>query len=265
MESRVMKLLELVNAHGDGKVMEDAGGYTKNFVWVLDGATGLQKHQYFSATSDAFWVVNNLNQFIALNSTKFESIIDLLKAASNSLKSKAYKDKIPLNILDYERPSYALAFAKVEKEKLKYVVLGDCYVIIKTKNKIRVITDENFLSNSIEKRIFTTSSQINQLDLLKTRRSTMNKVGGYLIGTIEGEAYEQVSEEEIPIFENAEILLCTDGFARAVNMYNLYSWKGIFNTPLNRVVEDIRNLEDMDNHTTKFKKSDDIFAIKVFV
>ena len=257
-----MKVLDQISSHGDGNVMEDIGGWTDNFVWVLDGATGIQKKQHFSIQSDASWLVGIIDTFIRQNWIKYKSPQSILKKASEATRIEAVRMNVLNSIKSFEMPSYAIACGKVERNVLRFVVLGDCSIVIKCSKGIRVITDRAFLNNTMDNRITMPDDQNLRAMVFKTRRSTMNKVGGYAIGSIMGEAYNLFREEKVELSDVSDIIFCSDGFSRIVDKYALMSWKNIFETKLSDVLEVIRSYE---NSIKNFdgKRSDDIFALKV--
>src|SRR3712207_2911587 len=99
-EEKMINRLENVNyicRGGVGEYNEDSFGYTDNFLWVIDGATGLSSKNLVSDKSDAYWYSQWWNAYLNENvETYFEenvgaNLSDFLYEGIASVKNAYYE------------------------------------------------------------------------------------------------------------------------------------------------------------------------------
>lgn len=235
-----VNLKEEISVVGDGKINEDICGYANNRFWVLDGATPKTKKHYFSVNSDAQYLVRKFSD--ELKKCCFEqpklSNRQLLAYAMGNVRSQIPNVVIPKEELLF-RPSFAAAIVYIKENSVGIDLLSDCYVIVKCDGEVCVYTDSRInviigLTQEIKKYValndiekITAEKIINQRKI--DNRRLMNTDGGYWVGTIDGNAFDNTISFEIKRTPNMEIIICSDGFYKMIQ-YGLIDINQIFTT-----------------------------------
>ncbi|MCL2702443.1 MAG: hypothetical protein FWE91_02385 [Defluviitaleaceae bacterium] len=101
--------------------------------------------------------------------------------------------------------------------------------------------------------------------IVKNRRS-MNKPGGYWVGTADGAGFDQALTWSVDIKNADQVLLCSDGFMRLFE-YNIMSMHDFFinGVTLNEAARLLRAFERDIPDFTELKRHDDVTAVRVTV
>ena len=277
-----MRLVGAVSQAG-GQINEDAwemvgGADDVSAAWVLDGVTGINARNYLPGETDAAWFVGRANLHLqslaALDSSLNEILFQLVERLIEDWNAVSSQIEFPA---DYDPPASCLTLIKRYGSLWHVLQLGDCSLLVqKADGTIEIANeqDHDSISNALAARAKELRMRgpidIKQLlaefrPQLLAQRNSRNTAGGLGIlkaqpATIQFANYWQ--------FRNvAKVLLCTDGFYRAVDCYGLYSNDGLLKASMKsveRVLAEVRMVESDDPDCQRFvrlKASDDATAI----
>jgi hypothetical protein len=279
--------LKLVGAvtQGSGPINEDGWGFlgsAENITaaWVFDGVTGINARNLFPAGSDAAWIVakahDHLLKFAGLDLPLPDILSRLVQALMIDFKAAAEGLDIPH---DYDPPAACLILVKRYGSAWKTLRLGDSCLLARANSGAHTFVAaspnnafDHWLSTEAAKRRDAGVLDIKALrdefrpQLLQGRK-LRNTPGGYSIL----EAREVTTEfaEYLDLGRPETLLLCTDGYYRAVDHYALHSEESLLKASskadgLDRVLRDIRAVEASDPACQKylrFKPADDATAV----
>ncbi len=247
--------------HTVKKCNEDIYGITKSGAFVIDGASALTDKKYTPSGNDVNWMVNWWKNYLEehLDNTHY-SIQEILEEGIDGF-NKEYGKFVDLTTLKpHEQLSAGIALVRTNGAFLETYVLGDVEITIEDKNsECMVITDstiKNFDDMVIEmmgrnkKRtgqiVFKGFTQ-EELDVLISSRSKMNKPGGYFILSHSKEAIDMGIYKAIPIASIERCLLATDGLAPLSCMYSKKTLlERIKEKGAKALIKELRNLEEAD-------------------
>ena len=271
----VIRESKLLCCKGSGEFNEDVAGMTRYGAWVLDGATGLNNKKIVSDESDAKWYVDWWNNYLSQNIDKDFSLKDILYNGID-IVTREYKNTVGNTKVDkLDIPSCSIVIIKYYKDKLEYLVLGDCTLLTKVNNNYNCIKDESVcrldevVFNSIKN-----IENINELSLLDKKNKVLpviienrlkkNSKEGYWILEFNKDAVDNAIHGFIDVKDEISIVLTSDGFSCAFDRYNLVNKKDVFsivqNEGIDHIYNKIRNLEREDLNGIvypRFKMSDD--------
>lgn len=271
----VIRESKLLCCKGSGEFNEDVAGISRYGAWVLDGATGLNNKKIVSDESDAKWYVDWWNNYLSQNIDKDFSLKDILYNGID-IVTREYKNTVGNTKVDkLDIPSCSIVIIKYYKDKLEYLVLGDCTLLTKVNNNYNCIKDESVcrldevVFNSIKN-----IENINELSLLDKKNKVLpviienrlkkNTKEGYWILEFNKDAVDNAIHGFIDVKDEISIVLASDGFSCAFDRYNLVNKKDVFsivqNEGIDHIYNKIRNLEREDLNGIvypRFKVSDD--------
>jgi len=279
--------LKIVGAisSGSGSINEDGFGFvvSNNHVdaaWIFDGVTGINTRNYLPGGSDAAWFVLRANAHLQELAANTLSLRDILTQLVGRLIME-WRDIAPtLDIPpDYDPPAACLTLVKNYRGCWRGLRLGDSCLLanLAAGGRYSLIGSPNnefdkWLSENTKKRRAAGMTDIKTLlaefrPQLIAARKTRNTPGGYSILESSTAALNHV--EFINLGAVSSVLLCTDGFYRAVDCYQLFSDQELFSRSLceggvDYVLQKIRNAEAEDPHCMKFKRfkpADDATAL----
>lgn len=214
----------LASIKGTTKYNEDVFGTNNNYFWVIDGATDLFECDKIIGV--------NVSEYVNLLSCKLNRLCnnkltlnDIMKKAVLNVSEDLLKDVDIDDDLFNKLPNFAFVFCRVIDQKLEYLILGDCYLIIDndiilTDNRISKFSDINKEKiNAILKDNADTESL--RLDIFRKTRLMGNKEDGYLIGTMDCNSISNAILGRIDNFSN--IKLMTDGYFKFYEKYISFS------------------------------------------
>ena len=277
--------LEGAITEGSGAVNEDGWGYIGSpdditAAWVFDGVTGINGRNLFTPGTDAAWLVAKAHEHLlnlaGLDFPLREILSRLVQALIIDFNSAAERIDIPS---DYDPPAACLILLKRYGSSWKALRLGDSCLLARAGDGAHTILAaspnnafDHWLSSEAAKRRAAGVLDLKTLvaefrpQLLQGRK-LRNTKGGYSIL----EAKEDATEfaEYLDLGAPQEILLCTDGYYRAVDHYELHTNETLIEASLGkdgtrRVLADIRAVEASDpacDRYLRFKPTDDATAV----
>lgn len=279
--------MKLVGAatQGSGAVNEDGLGFLGSAgdvsaAWIFDGVTGINRKNYLGGGTDAAWFVakahDHLRALAGLDLPLREILSKLVKALIVDFKAAAKT----INLLkDYDPPAACLILLKRYGGAWQALRLGDSCLLARGSDGLHmsVVASPNnafdhWLSTEALKRRDAGMLDIKELlaefrpQLLQGRKSR-NSPGGYSI--LEASPSAMEFAEYFDLGAPGEILLCTDGYYRAVDHYALHSNESLLEASLtpggvDSVLDSIRGVEADDPACVKylrFKPADDATAM----
>ena len=270
-----------------GQVNEDAWGMVGNdddvsAAWVFDGVTGINSRNYLPSETDAAWFVARANLHLHALAAQSHPLNEILRMLVELLIEDWQFASKQLDLpADYDLPASCLTLIKRYKNTWQAVRLGDCNLLArKADGSIDVFAApaDDSLSDAMTKRAkqlgATGSVEMKSLlaefqPLLLAQRKTRNMAGGLSIlkadmGALQFTEYQQFGNV-------SQILLCTDGFYRAVDCYALHDNSSLLKEAMNgveRIIHDIRKVEAGDpacQRFIRFKPSDDATAMMLSI
>lgn len=279
-----MKLVGAVT-QGSGAVNEDGWGFLGHSgdvsaAWIFDGVTGINKQNYLGGGSDAAWLVakahKHLQTLAGIDLPLRGILSDLVQALIIDFKAAVKGLDLPG---DYDPPAACLILLKRYGGAWQALRLGDSCLLARGGDgaHISVAASPNnafdhWLSAEALKRRDAGVLDIKELlaefrpQLMQGRKSR-NSPGGYSI--LEASPSAMEFAEYFEIGAPREILLCTDGYYRAVDYYALHSEESLLDASLasggvENVLDSIRGVEAGDPACVKFlrfKPADDATAV----
>ena len=233
-----MKLVGAVT-QGSGAINEDGWGFLGSAgdvsaAWIFDGVTGINGQNFLGGGTDAAWLVakahDHLRALAGLDLPLREILAKLVQALIVDFKAAVKALNLPE---DYDPPAACLILLKRYGGTWQALRLGDSCLLARGSDgaHISVAASPNnafdhWLSTEALKRRDAGMLDIKELlaefrpQLLQGRK-LRNSPGGYSILEASPSAVEFA--EYFDLGMPREILLCTDGYYRAVDHYALYS------------------------------------------
>ncbi len=277
-----MKLLGAVS-EGSGAINEDGFGWLGtaddiSAAWIFDGVTGINEQTCLGDGTDARWLVMRADARLvelAARDVPLAALLAQLVAGltADFAEASAGKD-IPA---DYDPPAACLVLVKRYGSSWQALRLGDSCLIARDgdgRHRIHAASPNNvldtWLTREVGKRREAGVSDVKALlaaftPQLRAGRARRNQPGGYSI--LEASHTALAMPEIIDLGNPAEILLCTDGYYRAVDHYGLYDDAGLLDASARGVADvlaALRRSEADDPDCTRhprFKPADDATAV----
>lgn len=266
---------DVVSERGEHAVNEDFVGYTDEWAWVLDGASGVGSAPWIDKESDARWLVLELDSALRAVAPNVGSPEDLLRTSIGRVRSAIPESKGRL------LPNASAAIVHVTEVGVDFVCLGDVSVvgwsrkhgIVVGANGVSLPFEESSvaqMANLQASGVPFEEAQRRVLDnTLNFRRQKMNRAGGYWTVSASPQAVDHALKGQLRGVE--EVFLMTDGFRRYDQLY------GIRDTiaeaiddfrvlGLQACLASIRRIEEADPHCRRYpriRKSDDATAVRL--
>jgi Protein phosphatase 2C len=279
--------LKLVGAvtQGSGAVNEDGLGYLGtagdiSAAWVMDGVTGINGRSYLPAGSDAAWLVGKAHQHLEVFAAFDIPMAEIVSRLVNALIDDWQKVTKGLNLPEnFDPPAACLVLAKRYGQAWQAVRLGDSCLLARSAiaGSISFPASPNnsfdlWLKEESARRREAGSLDIKSLLVefqpqLAAARKSRNMPSGYSIL----EAHPRTIEfaEYLELGSPVDVLLCTDGYYRAVDHYSQYSDEELLaacarSGGVDHILQGIRAVEKADPNCQvylRFKPADDATAL----
>jgi hypothetical protein len=277
-----VKLIGAVSA-GSGSVNEDGLGWLGtpddvSAAWVFDGVTGINGRNYLEDGTDARWLVNRAHARIsALAATDMRLDLLLEELVAGLIADFADASAAADLPHDYDPPAACLILVKRHAAGWQALRLGDSCLLTRDgegRQRIHAASPNNafdhWLTREARKRRDAGVLDIKALlaefaPQLKEGRARRNRPDGYAI--LEPSRDALAMPEIIDLGEPAHMLLCTDGYYRAVDHYGLHDDAGLMDASaggVDTVLAALRAVEAGDPDCLRyprFKPADDATAV----
>ncbi|MBK5241699.1 hypothetical protein [Clostridium sp.] len=263
------------------KTNEDIVYATDNYGWVIDGATGLNNKNFTGSLSDAYWFVNEWNNYLKENiSDNSTGIKEIIIKGIECISNKFYHIVKLKHIDRTDLPSASIVVIRINNKKVEYFLLGDCTLIVQNNNGKSLSIKQNLL-DILDGKVKTEMAKL-MVDkgmkyiearqeinsLLVKHRLLKNTPNGYWTLEFDKNAVENSLCGCFDFVECKKILLMSDGFSVIFDNYNYVDKNNIISIVekqgLEQIYNVIRFIEEEDADILKFprfKKSDDASAI----
>lgn len=269
---------------GSGSINEDGFGVIErdgrvSAAWIFDGVTGINDRNILPRTDAACLVARAHHHLLGLASgdLPLPEILDHLVTALIADWGEATAGlMIPQ---DYDPPAACLILAKRYGDGWKALRLGDSSLLARREggdSGLTVITPDNVFDNWLSREA-RRRREAGVLDIkallaefrpqLLAGRAKRNRPGGYSI--LEADMAALAMPEVIDLRCPSALLLCTDGFYRAVDHYGLHDDAALLEASradggVDRVLAALRAVEAADPSCEtylRFKPADDATAV----
>jgi hypothetical protein len=265
---------------GSGAINEDGFGSVErdgvvSAAWVFDGVTGINDRNILGEGTDAAWLVARAGSRLADLAARDLPLPDILDRLVEGLGAdwRAAGVAVPA---DYDPPAACLVLVKRYADGWKALRLGDsCLLSREAKGTLTTALPESafdhWLAAAAKKRRDAGMLDIKTLlaefrPQLMASRARRNVPGGY--GILEADAAAAKFGEFIGLGFPRALLICTDGFYRAVDHYGMFSDSGLIDASLEDGVEIVlakMRAVEMDDPLCqkfpRFKPADDATAV----
>jgi Protein phosphatase 2C len=270
---------------GSGAINEDGYGYLGaaddvTAAWIFDGVTGINGRNYLAGGTDAAWLVGQAHKHLqilaALDISLREITSRLVDALIEDWQIVAPGLELPEN---YDPPAACLILAKRYAQTWQAVRLGDsCLVARLTGGEHQILAEspnnalDHWLNAEAAKRraagVLDSKALLAEFQpQLRQGRKLRNTAGSYSI--LEANPAAAQFAEFIELGMPDELLLCTDGYYRAVDYYRLHSDESLLQASLaaggiSSVLASVRSVEAADPACVaypRFKPADDATAV----
>ncbi len=277
-----MRLLGAVT-QGSGAVNEDGFGLAGDpedvsAAWIFDGVTGINVRNHLGGGSDAQWLVARAHARLvelALQEMPLESLLsDLVDGLIVDWNKATAGLDLPH---DYDPPAACLILVKRYDDGWKALRLGDSCLLARGADRdTRIFAAspnndfDHWLAREARKRREEGVLEVKELlaefaPELRAGRAKRNRPDGYSI--LECSRDSLALPDVIDLGWPADILLCTDGYYRAVDHYDLFNGAQLLDASaasVDRVLADLRAVETEDSDCRRyprFKPADDATAV----
>jgi hypothetical protein len=268
-------------SEGSGDANEDGCGFLKvdtavTAAWIFDGVTGINGKTYLPAATDAVWIVARANHHLGTLARWDRPLPEILTALVATLEADWAEASKGITLpADYDPPGACLTFVKKYADGWRALRLGDSLIITGNEGvtahpvpRTTLNDEEDFVKREAKRRRDAGTWDFKALlrefhaPMLASRRTRNTSVG---IGILVAGPEALVKPEYIDLGNPKSILLCTDGFYRAVDYYGLHSYESLLQACLEKggadaVLAAIRKVEAGDPECQKFirfKPADD--------
>jgi hypothetical protein len=271
-----MKIIDQVTSPGGQRPNEDRLGYAGRLAWVIDGATDLESDAFLPAGSDVQWLVDRLGERLAETGAlgTSDGAEDLLCSLSAGIGDEIASLGFPSGRI---HPTCSIGLLLAGDDRWELTRIGDPTCLAFGAETVELST--GFFGRREAQAVGRAKS--GGLDQEANRRGIVKRRQEYIEGRLEESVFSGHPSARLRIHSAVGdprrtdyVLLCTDGFARAVVDYGLYpDWNTLERDALERglaaVVETLRQYEKDRARTgapggsAHFKKTDDATALMV--
>lgn len=270
-------------SEGSGAVNEDGFGWrgTQDDVdaaWIFDGVTGINPRNHLGHGSDARWLVSCANARLTGLAGRDSPLTVLLEELVTGLMEDFAAATAAIDLpRDYDPPAACLILVKRYGDEWQALRLGDSCLLARDgdgSHRIHAVSPNNAFDHWLTREararrevgVTDTRALLTEFaPQLKAARARRNRPDGYSI--LEASRDALAMAEIIELGAPEQILLCTDGYYRAVDHYGLYGDADLLAASAKdtaAVLSALRRAESDDPHCLRyprFKPADDATAV----
>ncbi len=257
---------------------QDRCGFTKEAMWVIDGAMNLDTIAVSPGGDDAEWIAASLHEFLLdVDWSAYASTIDVLKDASRQMSEQyaGWVAESPIKPATF--PSATLAIVRRLNDSLEYAILGDCSITVIDRVNLTeaYLTTYDFapfetavikeLAGLIKQGMSFAEARTGVQETLVRNRSKMNRLDGYWVFSLDPDALDNAEHGTIEVSGCLDLILASDGFSRLWDLFGIVeqgqdAWKLLDSGGLENALVLLRQEELADAEILvypRFKVSDD--------
>jgi hypothetical protein len=270
-------------SQGSGAVNEDGFGYVESdgdvsAAWIFDGVTGINPRNHLDAGTDAEWLVARAQSHIMELAPRDMALDALLRDLVSRLISDWTAASAGLDLpRGYDPPATCLVLVKRYADGWQCLRLGDsCLLAREAGGSHRILAAspnnsfDHWLAREAQRRrqqgVFDVKLLLAEFaPQLKEARARRNRPDGYSV--LECSRDSLAMPEILRLGWPAQMLLCTDGYYRAVDTYGLMGDAQLMDASalsVSNVLKLIRSTEAADPDASRyprFKPADDATAL----
>ncbi len=274
-----MRILSAVT-QGSGTTNEDGFGCIERHgavsaAWVFDGVTGINGRNILGGGTDAAWLVARADAGLTNLAGQDLALEDILGQLVDGLCAdwRAAGVEVPP---DYDPPAACLILVKRYGDGWKALRLGDsCLLARMADGTMTTALPESAFDHwlAAEAKLRRDAGVLDVKALLAefrpqlmASRARRNAPGGY--GILEADPAAAKFGEYLDLGNPRDLLICTDGFYRATDHYEMFSDGGLMDACMedgvDRVLAEMRAVEMSDplcQRFLRFKPADDATAV----
>ena len=258
-----------------GDFCEDMFGYGRDYLFVMDGASGLSgEHILPDAGSDAQWFVQRVKEALcqALDAGDCQPTQILLGQIVSQLRSEYEAAARQLgHPVPPDAPSAGLALFRQRSGAVEYFGLGDCLATVETQDgQVQSFSDAAL--SALDRGVVAQMEQLHcatGAPLLATRaqcqaqllrnRALRNTLQGYWILDLTGVGLAHARQHRWEPGQVRRIGACTDGFAQLVRPFSLLAddaalHRAMASTPLQTLLDRLYAAQEADPQANRFPR-----------
>lgn len=172
-------------------------------------------------------------------------------------------------------PSAAVAILRLSGGLLDYLVLGDTTIVMQRGDSLAVITDDRVNRTAVAERtaadLLPVGSPEKAEALLAMKHAELavrNRPGGYWVAAADPAVVEHAIVGRVPVGEVRQVVMLSDGAARAVDAFDLLDWPAVLDLLAtdgpDELITRVRSVERSDPAGARWprnKTSDDATAV----
>lgn len=265
------RILDSVSEAGGTKPTEDRIGSSPHAAWVLDGATDVYAEPFLPAHNDVHYLVDRLSALLSDRTqhgadTAAVPLLDQLAAqVGHDLAEHAFPS-------ERTHPTCSVGLLLDHGDTLELARIGDTTLVAVGADTIELSTT---FYNQREAAAVAAAGPAGlsgteaRAALLRRRHEYIT--GAHPEGVFSGhpDAHLRTHAALVPWRDASHVLLCTDGFARAVTDYELFPDRPtLINAALGeslaaiaKAIRDAEHHPDSASVAAHFKRSDDLAAV----
>ena len=263
-------------------VCEDHIGFSKDFLFVIDGASGLSGVNVTSDLNDSAWFADNLCVSLKNRLSENKEISDILKDITVDLQKQYAQFAREKNlIIPPDSPSASISVFRLKDNFLEYFGLGDCVANIQSFDlTIKTLRDDKL--SKLDAIVISKMIQIHESDgvsilearkqctpMLMTHREKRNMPDGYWTLDLSGKGINHAKKHREKVNSVRSISLYSDGFSQLTNVFRIYSNDAALHAAIQAhtgevLLESLLKMQEDDpdaNAFPRFKFRDDISLI----
>lgn len=254
---------------GSGNFNEDIIGLSPYGAWVIDGATGLNNKNLVSTESDAKWYVNWWNEYLHQNMKRENSLKEIIKDGIDEITKEYYRLIGDNQVEELDFPSCSCSILKFYDDKIEYVLLGDCTLLVKSNESVKILKDETICG--LDKKVFDHIEKIKgskdmtlndkkseALPLIIENRLKKNTVDGYWALEFSKEAVKNCISGYIEIDDEMKVMMASDGFSCGYDRYEIFGKDEMMQVAqtegVDYIYKKVREVEKSDNMGIEFPR-----------
>jgi hypothetical protein len=279
-----VRLVGLIS-EGSGGQNEDAAGFVEHngeitAAWVFDGVTGINDKAYLDSPTDAAWIVARADAHLRELAAQNFSLPTLLRTLVDGLKADWQEASAGLALPnDYDPPAACLLVVKRYADGWHALRLGDSILLTKQldiKRWDRLHNDLGGMETQLRREagqqraagVTDFSVLLKQSHALHMANRKARNTAGHHSILVADDASLAIPEYHHLGWPDA-MLVCTDGFYRAVDTYHLTDDAGLLadcetSHGIVDILHKIRAVEAADKNCetyARFKPADDASAV----
>lgn len=243
-------LIQSATESGSATPNEDCVASTSHVMVVLDGLTARTETGCLHGVA---WFAERLSTSIL----EFSHLLDLVEALRAAIIHTASLHADSCDLANPATPCAAVGIVKVERDRLRYLALGDVTIVIDSGSNQLAISDLRVNKTAQNERAEADALPSGSIDkaaaLVRMKRveiAARNTPGGYWIAAADPSAADEAITGEMPLSAVQRVAILTDGAARAVDVFNLFDWRGALDllaaSGPRELIAQVRKVEESD-------------------